>query len=125
MVVVDYLQLIRPARRYPASREREVSEVSAAGKDAAKRLDVPWVYVAQLNRMAEGRAGNKPKLSDLRESGTIENDADAVLLIYRPYYYDKTADESTFVIDVAKHRHGPTGTVEMHANLARSHFYDA
>jgi replicative DNA helicase len=125
LVIVDYLQQIRAPRRYVHSREREVAEVSAAVKDAAKRLSVPWVTVAQINRSVEGRKDHSPRMSDLRESGSLEMDAQGVLLLYRPGYYKPTLSQDTFVVTIAKHTHGPVGRVEMTANLARCLFSDA
>lgn len=112
LVVIDYLQLITPGQR-EGSREQEVSAISRALKVMAKELDVPVIALAQLSRSVETRGGDKrPILSDLRESGGIENDADMVIFLYRPEYYGITQDENgQSLIDrcevlISKHRNG-------------------
>ena len=111
-VIVDYLQLAR-ADAKGRSREQEVGEISRGLKAMAKDLGIPVIALAQLNRQAESRQGGRPLLSDLRESGSIEQDADCVLLLHRPEYYDKTAQPGKMIIDIAKQRNGPTGEVEV------------
>lgn len=119
MVVVDYLQLIR-SPDIKESREREISHISRSLKSLAKELDIPVLALAQLNRSPEARQDKRPQLSDLRESGSIEQDADVVMFINRPEYYNKGATdkdgnplEGVAEIIVAKHRNGPTDDVKL------------
>lgn len=122
LLVIDYLQLMKVTRSRD-QREREVAEISRGLKLLAKELDVPVIAVAQLNRGPEGRTSKKPYLSDLRESGSLEQDADLVLLLHRPDYYDKESARSGEVdIDVAKNRGGPTGDVTAAAQLHFARF---
>ena len=120
LVVVDYLQQVQSsglrAINRGTSREQEVSAISRAMKSLARELEVPVIVVSQLNRSADSREDHRPRLSDLRESGAIENDADVVLLLYRPDYYarnesQRVATRGSAEIDVAKQRNGPVGTV--------------
>jgi replicative DNA helicase len=111
MVVIDYLQLMTSGKRVE-SRQQEVSEFSRALKLLAKELQVPVIALSQLNRGPEQRADKKPALSDLRESGSIEQDADMVVLLHRESAYEKDsprAGEADLI--VAKHRNGPTDTI--------------
>lgn len=115
LVVVDYLQLMRSLRS-AESRQQEVAEISRALKAVARELSVPVVAISQLSRAVESRTDRRPMLSDLRDSGAIEQDADMVLLLYRPGYYDrKDGDEEDPRAEVilAKHRNGPTGTINL------------
>jgi replicative DNA helicase len=124
LVVVDYLGLMSAARRVE-SRQQEVADISRGLKLLAKELAVPVVAVAQLNRNPEGRTEKRPQLSDLRDSGGIEQDADIVIFVHRDDYYDKEsprAGEADFI--VAKHRNGPTDTVTVAAQLHLSRFVD-
>jgi replicative DNA helicase len=124
LLVVDYLQLMTSPRRVE-SRQQEVSELSRGLKLLAKEIDCPVVAVAQLNRGPEQRTDKRPQLSDLRESGAIEQDSDVVILLHRDDYYDREsprAGEADFI--VAKHRNGPTGTVTVAAQLHLSRFVD-
>ena len=116
LIVIDYLQLIRGAGK-SESRQQEVSEISRLLKDLARSLEVPVMALSQLNRRSEDKAreGNRPQLSDLRDSGSIEQDADVVGLIHRPEYYnrtDPTLKNKAFLI-IAKQRNGPVGDVEL------------
>jgi len=119
VVVVDYLQLMTAGDAGRGSREQEVSMISRSLKAIAKELDVPILALSQLNRSVESREGKRPQLSDLRESGAIEQDADLVLFIHRPEYYGITEDESgnsllgVAEIIVAKHRNGSVGDVQL------------
>lgn len=113
LVVLDYLQLMSSGKRVE-SRQVEVSEFSRSLKLLAKELDVPVVALSQLNRGPEQRTDKKPMLSDLRESGSLEQDADVVILLHREDAYEKEsprAGEADFI--VAKHRNGPTGTINL------------
>lgn len=117
MVVIDYLQLVRisnPTR----SRQEDVARLSRDFKRLARELQVPVVMLAQLNRQLENRDDKTPRLSDLRESGAIEQDADRVLLLHRPSYFDQDSRETDKVV-VAKNRHGETGLVQANFNPDR------
>ncbi|TMW72771.1 replicative DNA helicase [Alteribacter natronophilus] len=109
-VVVDYLQLLQPARR-KSNRQEEVTEISRALKTIARDLDVPVIALSQLSRSVEMRQNKRPTLADLRESGSLEQDADVVAFLYREDYYDKTAGDGTMEVIIAKQRDGPVGTV--------------
>lgn len=117
IVIIDYLQLISGSAKYSGQRQQEVSEISRSLKTLAMELNIPVIALAQLSRSVEGREDKRPLLSDLRESGSIEQDADIVAFLYRDDYYNKESaiDENTsrseFII--AKHRNGPTATVDL------------
>jgi replicative DNA helicase len=116
LIVIDYLQLMNYSKFSKDGRQRETMAISGSIKAMAKELDVPVIVLSQLSRATEGRGDNIPKLSDLRDSGAIEQDADVVLLLYRPSYYkhgDERNDDNRAVVDVAKFRHGETGDVDM------------
>ncbi len=129
LIVVDYLQLCRSPQGRQESRQLEITDVSAGLKGLAKELEIPVLCLAQLNRNPEGRKDGRPMLSDLRESGSIEQDADVVMLLVRPDYYraaneskdddtggapsTPTGDEAKAEIIIAKQRNGPTGEVEL------------
>jgi replicative DNA helicase len=124
LVIIDYLQLMTSGKRVE-SRQQEVSEFSRSLKLLAKELDVPVVAISQLNRGPEQRTDKKPMLSDLRESGSLEQDADMVLLLHREDFYDKEsprAGEADFIL--AKHRNGPTATVPVAFQGHYSRFVD-
>jgi replicative DNA helicase len=116
LIVVDYLQLMSFARRID-SKQQEVAEISRALKGVARELDVPVIALSQLSRAVEQRNEKMPQLSDLRDSGAIEQDADLVMLLYRPGYYDTAAspeeEDNRATIRIAKHRNGPTGDVNL------------
>jgi replicative DNA helicase len=112
LVVIDYLQLMRPSSSKDV-REQEVAEISRDCKALARELDVPVIVVAQLNRSPEGRSDKRPVLSDLRESGSLEQDADVVMLLYRGDYYDDAAERGMAEVNIAKQRNGPTGRVNL------------
>ena len=120
LLVIDYLQLMSSGKRVE-SRQQEVSEFSRSLKLLAKELDVPVVAVAQLNRGPEQRTGNKPQMSDLRESGSLEQDADIIMLLHRPEYYNPEDRSGEADIIVAKHRNGQTRTIPVafQGHLAR------
>jgi replicative DNA helicase len=123
LVVIDYLQLMSSGKRVE-SRQQEVSEFSRALKLLAKELEVPVIALSQLNRGPEMRNDRKPQLSDLRESGSIEQDADVVLLVHRPDAYDKEDRPGEADIIMAKHRNGPTDTFHLAFLGATSKFKD-
>ncbi len=106
MVIIDYLQLMTSGKRVE-SRQQEVSEFSRALKLLAKELQVPVIALSQLNRGPEQRQDKKPAISDLRESGSIEQDADMVILLHRDSVYDKDVRPGEADLIVAKHRNGP------------------
>jgi replicative DNA helicase len=113
LILVDYMQLIRGVRRGD-SRQQEISDISQALKALAKELNIPVVAVSQLSRAVESREGNRPKLSDLRESGAIEQDADVVVLLFREDYYNPTDDNQGIAeAIIAKQRNGPTGNIKL------------
>jgi replicative DNA helicase len=124
VVVVDYLQLIKPVPGRSESRERDVAEMSRALKNLASELSVPVVLLSQLNRKCEERADKRPMLSDLRDSGAIEQDADVVMFIYRDHVYDQKADERAAEIIIAKQREGQDGPVCVGFDRTHTRFYD-
>ena len=114
LIVIDYLQLIQGTGKRNSSREQEISEISRSLKILAKELDVPVIALSQLSRAAEQRADHRPMLSDLRESGAIEQDADIVMFLYRDDYYNPDSEKKNIAeVIMAKHRAGSTGTVEL------------
>lgn len=125
LVIVDYLQLLQGSDRYAGNRVQEVTEISRGLKTLARELEIPVIALAQLSRGVTGRDDPRPVLSDLRESGSIEQDADLVMFLHRPDYYRQNKDdfEPTNITEllVAKHRHGPVGKIELyfHPELLR------
>ena len=114
MVVIDYLQLIQGSGKRSGNREQEISEISRSLKILAKELNVPVIALSQLSRAAEQRIDHRPMLSDLRESGAIEQDADIVMFLYRDDYYNQDSEKKDIAeVIIAKHRGGSTGTVEL------------
>jgi replicative DNA helicase len=126
LIAIDYLQLVTSSsRRAQDNRQLEITEISAGLKGLAKELKIPVIVVAQLNRQPEQRSGGTPRLSDLRESGAIEQDADLVGLLLRPGFYEEKDDEDKeeprisddkaedAELIIAKQRNGPVGTVPL------------
>jgi len=113
LVIVDYLQLMQGTAR--ENRQQEIAEISRSLKNLARELDVPVIGLSQLNRSLEAREDKRPRLSDLRESGSLEQDADVVMFIYRHEYYHPEDQENKGLAEIiiAKHRSGSTGTVKM------------
>ena len=128
IVIIDYLQLISGSAKYLGQRQQEVSEISRSLKTMAMELNIPVIALAQLSRSVEGREDKRPLLSDLRESGSIEQDADIVAFLYRDDYYNKEAaidpntSKSEFIM--GKHRNGPTATVEFIFKRNTSSFFN-
>lgn len=137
VLVVDYLQLLRPSQRYSGNRNNEISEISAALRNFGKEYNCAVVALSQLSRNVESRDDKRPTLADLRDSGSIEQDADAVVFLYREAYYlekakgkdpDKEADRVTRLIDaanklefiIAKQRNGPVKTIDLFIDIASS-----
>ncbi len=122
LVMIDYLQLMQGSGSHGGNRVQEISEISRSLKGLARELDVPVLAAAQLSRAVEQRQDKHPLLSDLRDSGSIEQDADIVMFIYRDEYYNADTTERPGIaeIQIAKHRNGPTGTIDLywHAQLA-------
>lgn len=113
VIIIDYLQLMVGDGRID-SRQQEISEISRSLKSLARELNVPVVALSQLSRAVEKREDHRPMLSDLRESGAIEQDADVVMFLYRDYYYNKeSGKENSAEVIIAKQRNGPIGTVEL------------
>ena len=117
IVIIDYLQLISGGKNYGSNRQQEVSDISRSLKTLAMELHIPVIALAQLSRGVEAREDKRPIMSDLRESGSIEQDADIVSFLYRDDYYNKEArredDSSISELIIAKHRNGPTATIEL------------
>jgi len=114
LVVIDYLQLVQASNRRAGSREQEIAEISRSLKILAKEINVPVIALSQLSRAPEQRPDHRPMLSDLRESGSIEQDADIVMFLYRDDYYNQDSEKKNVAeVILAKHRAGSTGTVEL------------
>jgi replicative DNA helicase len=123
LIVIDYLQLMTSGKKVE-NRQQEVSEFSRQLKLMAKELDIPVIAISQLNRGSEQRTDKRPQLSDLRESGSIEQDADVVILLHREDMYDSQSRQGEADLHVAKHRNGPTRTIKVSAQLHFARFAD-
>lgn len=126
LLVVDYLQLMSTGNsNFAGNRVQEISEISRSLKQIARELRIPIVALSQLSRAVESRPDKTPQLSDLRESGSIEQDADVVLMMYRKDYYDEDTDQPGVTdIYIRKHRNGPTGRIELMFKKEQMRFYD-
>jgi replicative DNA helicase len=125
MIIIDYLQLMESKQRHSESRVQEISEISRSLKALARELNVPVLAVSQLSRAVEQRPSHIPQLADLRESGSIEQDADVVIFIYREDYYDKDTERKNIAdILIKKHRNGPIGQVELYFVPEQMRFTD-
>lgn len=124
IVIVDYLQLMNGSDRYAGNRVQEVTEISRGLKILARELEIPVVALAQLSRNVTGRDDPRPVLSDLRESGSIEQDADLVMFLHRIDYYKKPEEEDTNITEllIRKHRHGAIGMIELFFDGEKSRF---
>jgi replicative DNA helicase len=123
-VFIDYVQLIAAAKSKTANREQEVSAISRGLKLIAKENDLPVIALAQLSRSLETRSDKRPMLSDLRDSGSLEQDADVVSFLYRQDYYDKNSGINTAEFIIAKHRNGRTGFVNINFTPETMHYTD-
>jgi replicative DNA helicase len=126
MIIIDFMQLMSTGNQgYVGNRVQEISEISRSLKMLGRELKIPIVALSQLSRAVESRPGNIPKLSDLRESGSIEQDADVVLMMYREDYYEEDSDRPGITdIYIHKHRNGPTGRIELLFKKEQMRFYD-
>jgi len=123
LIVIDYLQLMESRYRRESNRVQEISEISRSLKGLARELNIPVICLSQLSRAVEQRPDRIPQLADLRESGSIEQDADVVMFIYREDYYKKDSEKKNIAeILVKKHRNGPTGEVELYFNAEQMKF---
>jgi replicative DNA helicase len=123
LFIIDYLQLMRSTTRSD-SRAQEVSEISAGLKSLARELDVPVIAVSQLNRESERRTDRRPQLSDLRDSGSIEQDSDIVMFLYRPGMHEEGRDPAMTELDIAKNRNGPVDRINLFFNAGQTAFHD-
>jgi replicative DNA helicase len=126
LIIVDYLQLMSTGLpSYSGNRVQEISEISRSLKSLGRELHIPILALSQLSRAVESRPGNIPQLSDLRESGSIEQDADVVLMLYREDMYEEDSDRPGMCdVYIRKHRNGPTGRFELMFKKEQMRFYD-
>ena len=116
VVFIDYLGLIKPNEFYGGNANAQITEISKNLKAMAKDFHIPVICLAQLNRSVEQRSDKRPMMSDIRDSGSVEQDADVIMFLYRPKYYDKASDDNTLELIVAKNRNGPVGTIRTFYN---------
>lgn len=129
VIFIDYLTLIQPSQANGGNAHQQVTEISKGLKMMAKDFDCPVICLAQLNRAVESRANKRPMMSDIRESGSVEQDADIILFLYREAYYDRESQNQTLELIVSKNRNGQVGFIEVHYDehtgrieeLTRSH----
>jgi replicative DNA helicase len=124
MIIVDYLQLMHGRSRGDDNRVQEVSSISRALKGLARELRIPVLAISQLSRAPEQRPDKRPILSDLRESGSIEQDSDLVMFLFRPEYYKSDERPGIAEVIVSKHRNGPTGMIELKFRRDHTRFYN-
>ena len=124
MILIDYLQLMHGRARGDDNRVQEVSAISRALKGLARELRIPVIAISQLSRAPEQRPDKRPILSDLRESGSIEQDSDVVIFLYRPEYYKSDEKPGVAEVIVSKHRNGPTGMIELKFRRDHTRFYN-
>ncbi|GIN71278.1 replicative DNA helicase [Bacillus sp. J14TS2] len=125
IIIIDYLTLIRPLHHHNGNANAQVTEISRDLKDMAKEFACPVIALSQLSRSVEQRQDKRPFLSDIRDSGSVEQDADVVMFLYREKYYDKESDNKLLEIIVAKQRNGPVGTVNTVYNEFTGEILDA
>lgn len=116
IIFIDYLTLIQTTQFFGGNAHMQVTEISKSLKTMAKDFDCPVVCLAQLNRSVESRANKRPMMSDIRESGSVEQDADVILFLYREAYYDRDSEDHSLEIIVSKNRNGPVGTIAVNYN---------
>lgn len=121
ILFIDYLTLIQSSQFYGGNSHSQVTEISKSLKTMAKEFDCPVICLAQLNRSVETRANKRPMMSDIRESGSVEQDADVILFLYREKYYDRGSEDHSLELIVSKNRNGPVGTIAVnyHQNTGR------
>ena len=126
LVIIDYLQLMQNSKFKTENRSQELSQITRSLKNLAREFQVPIIALSQLSRSVENRTNKKPILSDLRESGSIEQDADVVLMLYRESYYNSNIANinNDVQLIIAKQRNGPTGTVHLQFDPKLTRFSD-
>ena len=127
LVIVDYMQLMAGANNSGRNenRQQEISQISRSLKLMARELNVPVMVLSSMSRAVESRSDKRPMMSDLRESGSIESDADVVLFIYRDDYYNEDSDKPNIAdVIISKQRHGPTGTISLYFRKELTQFRD-
>lgn len=124
IIIIDYLTLIRPEEFYGGNAHLQVTEISKNLKGLAKEFKCHVICLAQLNRSVEQRQDKRPMMSDIRESGSVEQDADLIMFLYRESYYDTTVEDKTLELIIAKNRNGPIGTVETKYNKYTGEIHD-